>query len=70
MDKDDVDTPKPADGSPPPHRRDPQAVMPVINGVLVGVGTLNLATRSVVVTIIGAVVALTLAGLYLIMHRS
>lgn len=60
---------KPA-GDPPSPGRSSQTILGVINGALVSVGTLFVATKSVEVTIIGAVVAVALAGLYILMtHR-
>jgi hypothetical protein len=64
----DMDVSKPS-GGPPPNRRGPSEVPSFINGVLVGVGALYLATRSIQVTSIGAVVAVVLTALYLIAHR-
>lgn len=61
----DRNVPKPRGGSQPPRRRDPRGPLKVINGILVGVGTLYLASGSVTVTIIGAVVATVLAALSL-----
>jgi hypothetical protein len=48
----------------PPRRRDPQSLLPVINGVLASVGILYMATESIAVTVIGAVVAIALVALY------
>jgi hypothetical protein len=64
----DQNVAKPA-GGPPSPGRNPQPAVGMINGVLVGVGTLYLATKSIEVTIVGAVVAATLAALYLLMTR-
>ncbi len=61
---------KPTGDAPPPRRRDSQAMMKLINSVMVAVGTLYLATESVAVTIIGATVAVVLVTLYLVLHRS
>ena len=65
----DLDAPRPAGGSPTPPPRDLQGLLPLVNGILVGVGMLYLTTRSIAVTIIGAAAALVLMTLYLIMHR-
>lgn len=63
----DTNASKAAGSSPSPRRRGPQVMLKVINGVLVGVGALYLTTESVVVTAIGAVVAVALVGLCLAM---
>ena len=65
----DLNVSKPAGGSPAPRRRNPRAMLRVINGVLVGVGTLYLATGSVIMAAIGAVVAVVLAALHLCTPR-
>lgn len=65
----DANTPKPVGGSPPPRRGAPQTMLLVINGVLAGVGSLYLTTGSVIVTIIGAAVAIASATLYSISGR-
>ena len=62
----DLNVSKPAGGPPAPRRRNPRAMLRVINGVLVSVGTLYLATGSVVVAAIGAAVAVGIAALYLL----
>jgi hypothetical protein len=56
-------------GGPPSSGWSAQAVMAIINGVLVGVGTLYLATKSTAIATIGAIVAAALAGLYLLLSR-
>jgi len=66
----DTNVSKPTGDAPSPRRREPQAMMKLINSVLVAVGTLYLATESVAVTIIGASVAVALVLLYLVLHQS
>jgi hypothetical protein len=61
----DMNVSKSVGSSPSPRRRGLQNILKVVNGVLVGVGALYLATGSVVVTAIGAVVAVALVGLCL-----
>ncbi|WP_143229659.1 hypothetical protein [Actinophytocola xanthii] len=56
-------------GGPPSPGRGTQAVMGIINGALVGVGTLYLATKSIAVAAVGAITATALAGLYLLLSR-
>ncbi|MGH3879299.1 MAG: hypothetical protein ACRDSK_19915 [Actinophytocola sp.] len=64
----DQNVAKPAGGPPSPGRNS-QTVLGMINGALVSVGTLYVATKSVEVTIIGAIIAAVLAGLYLLLTR-
>lgn len=58
----------PASGPPSPHR-DPLIMLQVINGVLVSMGTLYVATKSFTVTIVGAAVAAVLAVLYFVTRK-
>lgn len=65
----DIDVSKPTGSSPSPRRGDSRDVVKVIKNVLVGVGALYLATGSVVVTIIGSVVAAVLVTLYVLTRK-
>lgn len=57
-------------GDPKPPRRDTaEAIRKLVNGVLVSVGTVYLATGSIMVTVIGAIVSITLAVLYATARR-
>lgn len=58
----------PASGPPSPHR-DPLIMLQIINGVLVSMATLYVATKSVTITIIGAAVAAVLAVLYFVTRK-
>ncbi|SFK13330.1 hypothetical protein SAMN05421835_11492 [Amycolatopsis sacchari] len=64
----DLNSRTPAGGPPRPDGN-LGAVRKLVNGVLVSVGTVYLATNSIVVTIIAAAVAVALAALYLIARR-
>jgi len=66
----DIDVSKSSGNSPSPQRGDSRDVVKVIKTVLVGVGALYLATGSIVVTVIGSVVAAALVALYALTHRS
>jgi hypothetical protein len=63
-------TPVPAapSGRPQPPKSGPAtaAMLAVVNGALVGVGSVYLSTRSVLVTLIAAVSAVILGGLALL----
>ncbi|MGW6281117.1 hypothetical protein [Kribbella sp. NPDC055071] len=63
---DEVQIPGSGNNTPTqPGPRGPQAVVTVITAALAAVGTLYLMTGSIAVTIIGAIVALVSAALYL-----
>jgi len=61
----------PPDNLPSPrHRRPgPDALLTLVNGVLVGVGGVYETTRSATVTVIAGVAATVLALIVLILHR-
>lgn len=59
---------KPASGPPSPHR-DPLIMLQVINGILVSMATLYVATKSVTITVIGAGVAAVLSALYFVTNK-
>jgi hypothetical protein len=62
----DKDVSEPVGGPKSPRRRPgAAAVMQVVNGLLVGIGTLYLVTNSVVMTAIGAVLAIIFAVVWL-----
>jgi hypothetical protein len=65
----DVKIPKSDDDSPTPRGQGPQSLTSVINGSLLGVGGLYVATKSITVTLIGAIVAAVVAALYLLTRR-
>jgi asparagine N-glycosylation enzyme membrane subunit Stt3 len=48
---------------------DAGALLTVINGVLAGIGSVYVTTRSIVVTSIACCAAVLLAGLILVLHR-
>jgi hypothetical protein len=58
----------PASGPPSPHR-DPLIMLQVINGVLMSMATLYVATKSITITLIGAAVAAVLAALYFVTRK-
>jgi hypothetical protein len=66
----DSPTPVPAPPTRNPRRPrrglNPAALLAVVNGVLVGVGSLYLSTHSVLITLIAAIAAVALAGLTLV----
>jgi hypothetical protein len=62
----DLNTSTPSDGPPLPRGRRPRASLKAINGALVGVGSIYLATESITVTVIGASVAVVLTIVYLL----
>lgn len=60
----------PPASSPPPQRRPSAgALLTLVNGVLAGVGSVYVGTRSILVTLIAAAVATVLAVLVLAFHR-
>lgn len=65
----DKDFSKRTGGLPSPRRPSARAMVRAVNGLLVGIGTLYLATNSAVVTAIGAVLAIILVVLWLTLYR-
>jgi len=61
-----VDVPGPAGDAPAPR---PPAMMQVVKGVLIALGALYLTTESVAVVLVGAVVAVVLVVLYVVMRH-
>jgi hypothetical protein len=63
-----VPAPAPSVDSPQPPRRRPGsgALLTLVNGVLAGVGGVYAGTHSVMITVIAAVAAMTLAAMVLI----
>ena len=62
----DVASRLPAD---PPPRPGAGTILTLVNGVLAGVASVFVGTHSVLITIVAAVVAVTLAAMVLVFHR-
>lgn len=71
VDSSAVSVPEPPVEPPQPRRPDigPGAVLTLVNGVLAGVASVFVGTRSVLVTVIAVVVAVTLAAMMLAFRR-
>lgn len=61
---------QPTNGSRQPRRRNLQVIVKSVNGAVAGIGGVYLATQSIAVTVIGAIVAVLLAALYVTIERS
>jgi hypothetical protein len=65
----DLNSSKAAGDPKQPWRDSSEAIRKLVNGVLVSVGTVYLATGSILVTVIGAIVSITLAVLFAAARR-
>lgn len=65
----DMDVAEPVGDPPSPKGPSPDAMLAAINGVLISISALYLASKSVLVTAIGAVMAIVLGVIYLFSRR-
>jgi hypothetical protein len=50
--------------TPAPHSKDPDGTLKVINACLAGIGALYMISNSLIVTVLGATTAVTMAFVY------
>jgi hypothetical protein len=60
---------QPPAGSDPPPRPSSEAILTLVTGVLAGVGCVFIGTHSIVITLIAAIVAITLTAMVLTIRR-
>jgi hypothetical protein len=60
---------QPPAGSDPPPRPSAGTILTLVNGVLAGVGGVFVGTHSIAITLIAAIVAVTLAAMVLTIRR-